>query len=512
MKNKKVAFFSRVSTLDQHTSIENQEKIFNQWLEKNPDCIFYKLYEDEGISGAKGYKRVNWLQMLEDGKNGLFDVIVCKSFSRFGRNQTETLQSIKELRAKGIRIVFLEDGLDSEKDNSKFGLFAWLAEEEAQKTSERIKTVWDSFNQEGKVHVTLAPYGYDYNKEIKNFVINEIESSVVKKIFNLYLQGNGFNKIAQILIDENIPTKRGGKWAGTTIKGILTNEFYIGTLVQGKTRTIDATMRESRKIDKSEWYKHQDNHEAIISEDVFKMVNDKILEKSSKAKNYYTKEHSNRKITYVNSKERNSNKSLFSNLLICGECKSRMTIKRKKKDNFKPYYQCIEYDRISLKCGHKSNRINESSLIKIVEEELRNLSENNFKVLKELKVINKKKNNNEIIKKELKAIKNKIEKQIEIANNLLMHFTNGLVTELQFKLQNESLQKVLSDFVRRKEQLEGQLTQDTTAEQEKSLCEGIEGILNKPIEEWSNTELKNIIENIIIHIDGTIELKVKYFN
>ena len=97
MKNKKVAFFSRVSTLDQHTSIENQEKIFTQWLERNPNCIYYKLYEDEGISGAKGYKRKQWLQMPEDGENGLFDVIVCKSFSRFGRNQTETLAAIKSL-------------------------------------------------------------------------------------------------------------------------------------------------------------------------------------------------------------------------------------------------------------------------------------------------------------------------------------------------------------------------------------------------------------------------------
>lgn len=512
MRNKKVAFFSRVSTLDQHTSIENQEKIFTQWLERNQNCIYYKIYEDEGISGAKGYKRKQWLQMLEDGENGLFDVIVCKSFSRFGRNQTETLAAIKSLRARNVRCVFLEDNLDSEIDMGKFGLFAWLAEQEANKASERIKMVWDSFNQEGKVHVTLAPYGYDYNLEIKNFVINEGEAEIVRKIFNLYILDNGFNKIAQILIDEGIATKRGGKWAGTTIKGILTNEFYIGTLVQGKTRTIDATMKENKKIDKSEWYKHEENHPAIISVDVFNIVNKKINEKSTAAKNFYTKVNGNKKIVYSNSKERNSNKSLFSNLLICGECKGKMTIKRKKKENFKPYYQCVDYDRISLKCGHSSNRINQSVLVKIVEEELRNLSENNFKALKDIQIVNKENKNISAVKKEIKAVSNKIDSEIKLANSLLAHFTNGLVTELQFKLQNESLQKALSNLVKRKEKLEQELLEDTTKEQEKIIYEGIEGILNKPIEEWNNSDLKKIIDKIIIYIDGTIELKVKYFN
>ena len=404
MKKKKVAFFSRVSTDLQHSSMENQEKIFQQWLERNPDCVFYKLYEDEGISGSKGYKRVNWLQMLEDGKDGLYDVVVAKSFSRFGRNQTETLQAIKELRLKGIRCVFLEDSLDSEKDMSKFGLFAWLAEQEAQKSSERIKMVWDSFNQQGKVHVTLAPYGYFYDKEIKNFIVNEIEANTVRRIFNLYLEGYGFNNIALTLTNEGVPTKRGGKCAGATVRGILTNEFYIGTLVQGKTRTLDATMKESIKIDEAEWYKHQDNHEAIIELEVFEKVNQQIQERSVKAKNYYTKEHSNKKIKYSNSKSRISNRSLFSNLLVCGECKSTMTIKRKKKDDYKPFYQCIEYDKHSLKCGHSSNRANESFLVEIVKDELTSLSSNNFERLKAIITSKKESKNNIKLQKELDAI------------------------------------------------------------------------------------------------------------
>lgn len=506
MKKKKVAFFSRVSTMEQHSSIENQEKIFQQWLDRNKDCIYYKTYEDEGISGAKGYKRVEWLQMLEDGKNGDYDVIVSKSFSRFGRNQTETLQAIKELRAKGVRCVFLEDALDSEKDMSKFGLFAWLAEQEAQKTSERIKMVWDSFNKEGKVHVTLAPYGYIYDKELKNFVVNEIESSIIQRVFNLYLEGFGFNNIAQMLTTEGVPTKRGGKWAGATIRGILTNEFYLGTLIQGKTRTIDATMKENEKIEPENWFKHQENHEAIISPEVFEKVNQQIQERSSKAKKTYTKEHTN------SNSSRNSNRSLFSNLLQCGECKSTMTIKRKKKEGYKPYYQCIEYDKHSLKSGHSSNRINEAFLVEIIKEELTSLSENNFRALKEIQASKKESKNNVKIEKELKAVEKRINEQIQLANNLLLMYTQGKITELQYGLQNESLNKALNSLIERKNSLDEQIHKDTSKEQIQAVFNGIEGILNKQVEEWNNSELKEVIESIVIYVDGTINLNVKFFN
>lgn len=501
---KRVAFFSRVSTDLQHMSIENQQKIFNQWLEKNTDCIFYKLYEDEGISGAKGYKRIEWLQMLEDGKNGLFDVIVAKSFSRFGRNIVETLSAIKELRAKGVRVVFLEDNLDSEKDMSKFGLFAWLAEEEANKTSQRIKTVWDSYNKEGKVHVTLAPYGYLYDSEIKNFVVNEVERPLVEKIFNLYLEGYGFNNIAQMLDSEGVPTKRGGKWAGAIIRGILTNEFYIGTLVQGKTRTIDATMKENIKIDSSDWYRHQGNHEAIISKEVFEKVNRQITERSLKAKKSYTKEHSNL--------SRNSNKSLFSNLLKCAECGSSMTVKRKKKEGYKSYYQCQEYDKFSLKCGHSSNRINEVVLVDIVKDELRSLSENDFKALREMQVSKREINNNSKIQKELIAIDKKIEEQIQLANVLLLNYTQNKISELQYSLQNESLNKALNSLVERKKSLEIQIHSDVSEKQIESQLEGIEAILNKSVDEWSNSQLKEVIELITISVDKTIDIKLKYFS
>ncbi|EHJ01893.1 Recombinase [Clostridium sp. DL-VIII] len=508
---KRVACLSRVSTLDQHSSIDNQQEIFENWLKRNKGCIIYRTYTDEGISGAKGYKRKQWLQMLEDGRKKQFDILLAKSYSRFGRNQRETLEAIAMLRSNGIRVVLLEDSLDSEKDASKFGLFAWLAEQEAQKTSERIKMVWENYNQEGKVHVTLAPYGYDYSKEIKNFIINPIESKIVRKIFMLYIQGNGFNKIAQLLREEGISTKRGGKWAGATVSAILQNDFYLGILTQGRTQTIDVTMDTQKKIPKEEWIKHYENHEAIISKEQFEKVQEEINKRSNKAKRFYTKEHAN----LATGGTRQSNASLFSNLLVCGECGAGLTIKRKKRlKNYKPHYNCISYDlKGTVECGHTSNFIWEDILTEYIKDKLDKLVANNYEELKQRLKEKNSVNDNKALEKELKVIKSKLEQQVTISTALLTNFTNGIIGEMQFKLQNESIEKSLNQLVKRKDELEEVLnSKDTSKEEEKILIGGVNELLETDMEHWNNAMMKAIIEKITVFIDGTINVHFKYLN
>ena len=354
---KKVACFIRVSTLEQHSSVVNQKEIFNNWIEKHDDCILYDFYEDEGISGTKAYKREKWLKMLEDGKNEEFNIILCKSFSRFGRNMTETLTAIKDLRKSNVRLVFIEDNLDSDKDAPKFGLFAWLAEQEAQKTSERIKTVWASYNQSGKIHACRPPYGYEYNKKIKNFVINTEESEVVQQIFMDYINGLGLPAIAKKLEAEGIKTQRGGNWGANTIRNIINNEMYTGTLVQNKTTKIDVTINKSKKIKQEDWLKHYNNHRPIVTQETYIKAQEELKNRGDFVKS--ARKH----------KLKHSSKNLFSNILFCANCGSTMTIKRKKsKQNYKPFYLCNRYSIYSLKSGHSSNAIWEDFLTEYVKE------------------------------------------------------------------------------------------------------------------------------------------------
>lgn len=508
-RKKKVAFLSRVSTLDQHSSIENQELIFKQWLENNRDCEYYDTYTDEGISGSKAYKRPEFLRMIDDGVQRKYDILVTKSYSRFGRNQRESLTAIAELRVAGVRLIFLEEGMDTDKDIKNAGLHGWLAEMEAQKGSERIKAVWDSFNKEGRVHVTLAPYGYDYSKEIKNFVVNPLEASVVKRIFNLYLEGNGFNKIAQMLKDEGVKTKKGGKWAGATIRGILTNEFYIGTLIQGKTRTIDVTIKGSVPIPKEEWFRHLNHHEEIITKEIFEKVNEQINFRTNKAKCSYTKEHANSK------KLRHSNASLFSNLLKCGDCGDTMTIKRKKRLKYVPFYNCISYDMYGTKiCNHKSNSIKEEFLVMYLKRMLDKVVENNFEELDNIvKGIKDNKNNSISVEKELSIVEKNIEEQVKLATALLTNYTKGIISENMYKLQNESMEKALESLMKRKSELEIDLEKSkTTKYDEIKLKKSIVDLIGLPVEEWSNSAIREVVEKIEVFTNGIIKVHFKYFN
>ncbi|MGL4762955.1 MAG: recombinase family protein [Sarcina sp.] len=497
-KEFKVAAFTRVSTMEQHSSIVNQQEVFNQWFKNNTDCILYENYIDEGISGAKAYKRINWLRMVEDAKKKKFDIILCKSFSRFGRNQRETLTVIANLREIGIRFIFLEDNLDSDKDMANFGLMAWLAEKEANATSERLKYIWESYDSIGKIHAPRPAYGYNWNKEKKNYAINEVESEVVKKIFNWYLDGEGYNSICRRLLACNIPTKAGGKWQGNTIAKMLINETYIGTLVQAKTKTIDATTKNSRKVDKEDWIKHPNNHEAIIDIEVFKRVQKILNKRKLKAQGAYRDE----------GVSRNSSKSLFSNLLICSECGTNMTIKRKKRLGYIPYYQCINYDMNSLRCGHSSNSIKESELLSLVKYELTELSKNNYQLLKS--VVIKQTNDLENISKELNSVQSKINKHIDIANMLLINYTNGVVDKELYSLQNKSLANQLKVLMKEKEVLEDTYNNFKKGEKDSNIYDGIEKLLYLPIEKWNNQKLKEIIENIYVSIDGGIGIKIRF--
>ena len=493
---KKVACLSRVSTDEQHSSIENQQEIFSNWISKNKDCILYKNYIDEGISGTKAYKRVAFLQMLEDGKNKKFDILLCKSFSRFGRNITETLQAIKDLRAKDIRIVFLEDNLDTEKDTKDFGLFSWLAENEAQNTSKRIKTVWHTYNELGKMHSCLAPYGYDYDKELKNFVVNEEEKEIIKEIFDLYLNGYGFSYIARKLEERCIKTKKGGNWRGNTIRNIIKNEVYCGTLIQGKTSTIDVTMRESKKIDSEEWKKHYKHHEPIITYEVFEKAQEEVKKRGDFAKDN-TKHH--------------SNKNLFSNILVCGNCKATMSAKRKKnKFNYKPFYLCNKYGVYGRKSGHKSNQIYEDFLTNYIREKLDILVENQFKELKDK--LKHKKNNIKKLENDLTKLNKEIEIQTKQSTRLLGLLVDDRISEEQFTLMNKDIAEQITILNGKKAEIEKKMKNNNVKEEENQLKKGIINLLNTDVENWNNVMLRAIIDKIYVYDNGAITIEYKYIN
>ncbi|MBU3098714.1 MULTISPECIES: recombinase family protein [Clostridium] len=497
-----VGVYARVSTDDQHTSIENQHIIFYKWIEEKGYELF-KIYTDEAISGTKGIKRLEWQRLLQDGRDKKYNILVAKSFSRFGRNQRETLDAIKDLRAVGIRVIFIEDNLDSLKDANNFGLFAWLAEQEAQRTSERLKLIWEGFNKDGRLHVCLPPFGYDYDLETKNYIINYNESEWVRQIFSWYLQGYGFNKIATMLKEKEVATKRGGVWASNTVRCMISNEAYIGTLVQGYTRSIDVTMTEREKIPEDQRYRHANNHTQIIDDEIFYKVQDILAERSSKAKGSYAKV-----------KSRHSNASLYSNLLVCGECQGTMSIKRKKAlQDYKPFYNCMTYDLKGIKsCGHKSNFLWEDVISTFVRNNLEDIARNDFKELKQIFKDRRTSSRPKSVEEELKDMDKKIEQYLKLSMDLMMNHGKGLVGDTQLKLQNETIEKNLSSLISKKEEYEKIPKEIIKNNDEIAIINSVNNLLAIPNEEWTNSILKVVIEKIVRFIDGTIDIKFKYLN
>lgn len=487
----KVATFSRTSTdnISQSKSIENQEDVYKSWIEKN-NCVLYKNYIDEGISGTKGKYRVEWKELIQDGKEKKYDILLSKSYSRFGRNMVETLSAIKELREAGIRIIFIEDNLDSTKDTTNFGLFSWLAEMESKKTSERIKTVFDNFKEKGKIYNCIAPWGYDYDIEKKNFVINDLEASIIRRIFKLYVQGNGTTRIANILTSEGIKGKNGGVIRGNTIKNTILNEVYVGTLVQGKSEGIDVTISKRNKIEQEKWVKHLNNHEAIITYETFIEANKIFKVNSEKAKKHRYS---------IKGIERSSNASLFSNLLICSNCGASITIRRKK--GKKIHYNCSEYEKVGVSVGHTSNRIDEDFLVEYILFRLNELIERDFDIIN----INANVDIKKELESQLQSVEKSINEQMKKTRNLINLYDEKVISMNQFKLENETISNTLDSLMKNKEVLEDKIK--NIPQETGSFKKDVESVLKIPVEQWNNSMLKTIIKKVYINNDGTINIQ-----
>ena len=302
-----IAAYCRVSTdkEDQLNSLEAQKKFFYEYTNRTGDNLV-KLYADEGISGTKTKNRKQFLQMISDAENGLFQMVVVKDISRFSRNTVDLLQSIRKLKSFGIETQFLTTSMTS-MGNSEFvlTLFAALAQEESANTSKRVK-FGKKINAE-KGRVPNIAYGYNKIKgDYFNLTINHEEALVVKQIYDLYLnKGFGTAKIANALNEQGIKTKRGYSWTQNAVRRILTNELYTGKIINGKEEISDFLTGNRAKISKENWLISLRPELKIIDEETFIRAKAIMNERNKKFKI---------------DKTRHSNKHLFSTLISCKNC------------------------------------------------------------------------------------------------------------------------------------------------------------------------------------------------
>lgn len=349
--NAKVGIYLRISLDDgdkpESNSINNQRKLIYEYLHNN-NFNDMREYIDDGATGTN-FNRKGFKQLLEDIENRKINTVITKDLSRIGRNYVKTGYYVEDyFVSKGIRYISILDNIDTYSDvigNDLLPFRAILNDMYSKDISLKQKSSLKERKRRGRYIACYAPYGYKKNSNIVGKLdIDEDASKIVKRIFSLFLDGNGTTSIARILTEENIPTPamhlnmNADKnsiyytvWKTNTIRRMLRNETYLGYMIQNKEKTISHKNPKRVFLDKEDYIIVPNHHEALVSKEDFKKVQE-ILDKNKK--------------THFNKKD----KTLLHELLYCEECKKRLA----RKDNKDViYYYCATRTRFHL-CDNKN--------------------------------------------------------------------------------------------------------------------------------------------------------------
>lgn len=269
-----VAIYGRVSTEHeaQLSALENQMAWYEMQVASHPNWTVYKTYVDPGISGTQMKKRPQFLKMLEDAKNGQFDLIFTRETCRFARNIEETLRVTRELADFNVEVFFHFEDIwtFAERDMDRLVDYARRAQEESHRTSERVLSGQEISRKRGVLYGNGNILGY--NRVGDTYVIDPEQAETVKMIFDLYLQGNGSVKIANELTERKRKTASGKvKWDATTVMRTIRNRTYAGMNCYNKSRSNNyLEQKRVNNLDMDTYEYVEGNFPPIISDEVWK--------------------------------------------------------------------------------------------------------------------------------------------------------------------------------------------------------------------------------------------------
>ena len=272
----RVAAYCRVSThhAEQHHSLEAQIAHYTNYTKRNPNWEFVAVYSDVA-SGVRTANRPGYRQLLRDCAKGKIDLVLVKSLSRFGRDALETIRQVRKLKRMNIGIYIEIGGLDTLSiSDSMIDQLAALDQAESHFRSENIKFGICHRMRSGKTVLNHTQFlGYTKGPDGVLQIVPE-EAEIVRKIFELYIQGNGVRKIKRHLEEYVIKTVTGkAEWSTSTIDRMLSKEKYIGEVRMQKTFTADfLTGRREKNMGQLDSYLVENAHEPIIDRETFELV------------------------------------------------------------------------------------------------------------------------------------------------------------------------------------------------------------------------------------------------
>lgn len=440
MKQYKIAGYCRISVDEElekeNTSIENQKEIIAKYVTDYFPNSILDFYEDRDKSGYTFEQRNGYQKMRPKLMNGYYDILIVKDFSRFSRRNSKGLGELEDLRDAGVRIISIGDNIDYPTNDEWHNIqIRFLFNEmPVTDTSKKVRGVINNRQQNGK-WICAVPYGY-YITDTKEmtFTIDEAEAEVVRLVFDLYIKGWGYKKISKHLTNLHIPTPRmserarreaAGKkvcersikeeWSIISVQSILFNDFYIGTLRQGKY-TRKKINGDDVKKDESQHFVFENNHEPIVDYKTFSVAQELKGKRST--------DHYRGKKKYDN---------FYSGFLVCGDCNSPMF--SRSTPRLAPQYICGTYHKWGKeKCS--SHTIKTSVLDTIIKNYLIKVRETSTEMIDRVeKTI---KDEESLIKKSEKAI-DTLETQLANAKENLKKLYRQKVFEVAKKPENEEL-------------------------------------------------------------------------
>jgi len=358
---------------DESVSIENQREMLSKFVRLN-GWVEVKTYVDDGFSGGN-FQRPGFLEMLEDAKQGVINLILVKDLSRLGRDFVEVGRYTDYVfPSLGCRFVSVLDCLDSEGNTDMLHFRSLMNDYHLRDLSSKIKSVLHSKKASGQYLTPYAPYGYLKSTEDKHkLVVDEYAAGIVRRIFEMRQAGTAYGKIAATLNQEGIVSPRRywyqvtGRseckaiqlWSSAMVKIILKNEVYLGNLRLNYTGT--RSYKDHTRVGKpeAEWIHHEGNHEAIVTPELWDAV--QAINQAASLRSKGNAAPSAR---------------LFSSKLVCSDCKSHLgactDTQPRKNGTVKKYisYACRTYTRSGCSVC-TSHRIYEKTLADIVLSEIR---------------------------------------------------------------------------------------------------------------------------------------------
>ncbi|MHA5218677.1 recombinase family protein [Dysosmobacter sp. Phy] len=272
----RVAAYCRTSTNqeEQNSSLENQIAYYTAFIQSNPMWRFVAAYADQA-SRLHTKNRPGYRKLLRDCRRGKIDLILVKSLSRFGRDAREAIATIRKLKQMNVGIYIELGGIFTMKTpDSVIDLYAAFAQAESQTRSESIKFGIQNRMRSGRTILNHRQFlGYTKGPDGVLQIVPE-EAEIVRKIFELYIQGNGVRKIKKYLESHGIKTVTGKtEWSTSTIDRMLSNEKYVGQVLMQKTYTPDfLTGKQVKNTGQKEMYLVENAHEPIIDQETFDKV------------------------------------------------------------------------------------------------------------------------------------------------------------------------------------------------------------------------------------------------